>query len=166
MIYIAMGANLPSRFGVPEATLEEAKRILQSYNVEIVHFSRTWVSAPVPMSDQPFYRNAVLQVKTDLGPEDLLRLLLSVEDHFGRERAEKNGPRVLDLDLLAYGDEVRNTMDMVLPHPRMHERGFVLIPMQEIAPGWVHPVLKRSVSELVSALDLSDSMAAIQDKAA
>src|SRR5262245_50859324 len=144
MILIALGANIPSRHGNPEATLDAAKYALVFRGVRILSFSRIWLSAPVPVSDQPLYRNAVASVETHMDPETLFRTLKAVEADFGRQHREKNGPRELDLDLLAYEDEVYTEGDLLIPHPRMHNRAFVMMPLCEIARDWVHPVLKKT----------------------
>lgn len=157
MILIALGANLNSRFGFPEQTIEAAKTALEQSGVKIRRSSRIWVTAPVPASDQPWYRNAMISADTSLSPGALMRVLLDIERSFGRVRAEKNAARVLDLDLIAHYDVIMEREDVHIPHPRMHERAFVLVPLQEIAPGWRHPVLDKSVSDMVGDLkDLGD----------
>jgi 2-amino-4-hydroxy-6-hydroxymethyldihydropteridine diphosphokinase len=152
MILIGLGANLPSRIGPPEETIAAALRALAAANVAIVARSRRYRSAPVPISDQPWYVNAVAAVGTTLSPPDLLAVLHRVEVSFGRERREANGARTLDLDLLAYDDLISRDGAPILPHPRLHQRAFVLLPLAEIAPGWRHPVLGKSVTELIAAL--------------
>ncbi len=163
MILIALGANLPSRFGTPEDTLEAAKAELSRRDVSVIQSSNIWVTAPVPASDQPFYRNAVISVSTSLPPKPLLHLLKSLEAEFGRAAAERNAPRVLDLDLLAYGDQVIREGDLEIPHPRMHLRGFVLGPLREIAPDWSHPVLQKTAEKLF--FDLPESTDPVTDRA-
>ena len=152
-ILIAVGANLPSpEFGSPQATCEAALGELSRRGLRIVHRSRWFETAPIPASDQPWYVNGVVAVETDLPPEALLALLHDVERRFGRERRELNAARVLDLDLVAYGDLVRADPPPILPHPRMHERAFVLLPLADVAPGWRHPADGRGISELIQAL--------------
>lgn len=157
MILVALGANLPSRFGNPEQTLGAAYAALEARGVRISMASRIWVTEPVPKSDQPHYRNAVICVDSSLPACDLLRSLHEIEDEFGRVRSERNAARVLDLDLLAYDDLTMGVGDgsdeMVLPHPRMHERAFVMAPLCDFVPDWVHPVLKKTAQELLDALN-------------
>jgi 2-amino-4-hydroxy-6-hydroxymethyldihydropteridine diphosphokinase len=120
--------------------------------IEIVHSSHLWTSAPVPLTDQPWYFNAVISVQTKLSPEDLLRALQQIEHEFGRTRMARNEARVLDLDLLAYNDSVIDSADLTLPHPRLHERAFVLFPLQEIAPQWTHPQGGMTVQAMINKL--------------
>ncbi len=154
MIYIALGANLPSIHGSPAQTLEEAKKVIVAQGVNVVKSSRTWLTAPVPYDpNQPDYSNAVIEVETDLDAHALLELMLSIETDFGRERSVKNAPRVIDLDLIAYHDEViGDEPSLIVPHPRMQERGFVLRPMAELNDAWIHPVLKQGISALIEQL--------------
>ena len=166
MIHIALGANLPSSFGSPEETLEAAIAKLQGAGLEVLKRSRIWLTAPVPASDQPWYRNMVISVKTEMGAEELMALLLSVEEDFGRVRAERNAPRSIDLDIIAYDEDVQNTDLLSLPHPRMHQRAFVLYPLAEIAPEWQHPVLGLSVSDMIEQLPQGQDIKLLDEAAA
>lgn len=152
MILIALGANLPSRFGTPEQTLEAAYVEMQRRGVRVLSRSSVWRSAPVPVSDQPWYKNAVAVVETALDIPKLLSCLKAIEEDFGRVEAVRNAPRLLDLDIIAYDDFVHDEDDIVVPHPRAHERAFVLYPLREVAPDWVHPVLRCSVDDLIGVL--------------
>ncbi len=153
-IIIGIGANLPSlRFGSSQATCEAALAELERRGPLIVARSGWWESAPVPISDQPWYVNGVALLETALGPQALLALLHELERQFGRERRERNEARVLDLDLLSYGDVVRpGPLPPILPHPRLAERAFVLLPLAEILPGWRHPGSGQTVAEMIAAL--------------
>jgi 2-amino-4-hydroxy-6-hydroxymethyldihydropteridine diphosphokinase len=153
-ILIGLGANLPSpEHGPPVATLEAALAALASRGLRIRARSRWWESAPVPVSDQPWYVNGVIEVETSLAPEALLALLHEVEAGFGRLRSVPNAPRILDLDLLAYGSLVREgSAPPLLPHPRMAERAFVLHPLAEIRPGWRHPATGLGLPQLIARL--------------
>jgi 2-amino-4-hydroxy-6-hydroxymethyldihydropteridine diphosphokinase len=152
MILIALGANLPSPAGGPEQTLEAALRQLAANGVHIVARSRWYHTAPVPVSDQPWFVNGVARVETALDPAALLTLLRQVEQAFGRQRTVRNAARTLDLDIIDYDNRVENTPELILPHPRMQERAFVLLPLAELAPGWRHPTLGKTVKNMISAL--------------
>ena len=153
-ILIGLGANLPSpEHGPPVATLEAALAALVARGLRIRARSRWWESAPVPVSDQPWYVNGVIEVETDLAPEALLTLLHEVEAGFGRLRSVPNAPRILDLDLLAYGSLVRaGPTPPLLPHPRMADRAFVLHPLAEIRPGWREPASGLALPQLIARL--------------
>lgn len=151
MILIGIGANLESRFGPPRDACVEGLRQLEQHGVRVVRRSRWWETAPVPLSDQPWYVNGVAEVATDLEPAALLAVLHDVEQAMGRVRTVRNAPRVIDLDLLAYGDRVLGG-NLVVPHPRLHERAFVLRPLAELAPDWRHPVTGRTVAEMIAGL--------------
>lgn len=152
MILIALGANLPSRFGSPEKTLQAALSALDKNNITVQAVSRIWLTEPVPASDQPWYRNAAARVKTDLSPYELLETLQKIEKDFGRRRSVRNAPRLLDLDLIAYNNVIINKPALIIPHPRAHRRAFVLYPVKEVAPDWEHPGMGMHVDDLIAAL--------------
>jgi 2-amino-4-hydroxy-6-hydroxymethyldihydropteridine diphosphokinase len=155
MILIGLGANLASpEFGAPTASLEAALRMLQESGVRIVARSRWYRSAPVPASSQPWFVNGVVAVETALDPTALLALLHQIEARFGRVRRERNAARVLDLDLLDYAGRVSDPAGPppILPHPRLGERAFVLLPLAEVAPHWRHPRSGTDVETLLAGL--------------
>lgn len=149
MVLIGLGANL----GDPKAACLGAIAALDKHpNIQVVQKSRWYKTAPVPVSDQPWYVNGALQVKTSLSAHELLRFLHQIEADFGRIRLERNEARVLDLDLLAYGDQISNSSELLLPHPRISERAFVLIPLNDVAPNWRHPVSGQTVKQMLQGL--------------
>lgn len=153
MILIGLGSNLAGPFESSEALLREAVRVLDCERaVTIRAASGVWLSAPVPASDQPWYRNAVIDIETAYSAEALLSSLQAIEQRFGRVRSAANAARTLDLDLLDFRGEIRDTSDLVLPHPRMHLRAFVLRPLAQIAPRWVHAVSGATLDDLIAAL--------------
>jgi 2-amino-4-hydroxy-6-hydroxymethyldihydropteridine diphosphokinase len=153
---IALGSNLVSGFGDREANLREAVRRVGELGV-VRAVSSFYDTEPVGYREQPRFLNAAMLLETDLGPVELMRELLGVERAMGRDRAINpagvmKGPRVIDLDLLLYGDWVLWSEELMVPHPAMAERRFVLEPLAEIAPEWVHPVLWVTVRELLAGL--------------
>lgn len=159
MILIGLGANLPSeKYGTPIETLNACLARFAEHDLTLIKASRWFKSAPVPMSDQPWYINGVAQIETSLGPREVLEQLLDLENEFGRVRSEANAPRVLDLDLIAYNDEVIEDSGKIedkpfcVPHPRMHERSFVLLPIHDLDQSWTHPKLKLKLSQLIKTL--------------
>jgi 2-amino-4-hydroxy-6-hydroxymethyldihydropteridine diphosphokinase len=152
LILVALGANLPSRYGTPDQTLAAALSAMEKAGLSIVKCSRIWLTAPVPVSDQPWYHNAVARVETPLSAFSLLELLQNIENDFGRIRMARNAARILDLDLIAHNGQILDKPELIVPHPRLHERAFVLKPLQEIAPEWVHPLRKKSLTDMISAL--------------
>ena len=130
--------------------LEAALARFPSVGLKILERSGWWRSAAWPDPNAPEYRNAVALVEASWNPPETLDRLLSLEVELGRERGLRNAPRTLDLDLVAWGRQVSDTPGLTLPHPRAHERLFVMGPLAEIAPGWTHPVLGRTAADLAA----------------
>jgi 2-amino-4-hydroxy-6-hydroxymethyldihydropteridine diphosphokinase len=155
-IYISLGANLPHpKYGPPRRTLRRALAALRDRGVDLVKLSPWYRTAPVPISDQPWYINAVAQIATGLGPDALLATLHRVEDEFGRVRSVANAARFIDLDLIDYNliHKPLNKIGLsIIPHVRLQDRAFVLLPLRDLAPDWRHPVSGKSVDALIDAL--------------
>ncbi len=148
--FIALGSNLGDRLALFDRALLELRG---RAGVAVTRISAVYETAPVggPAGQGP-YLNAAAELRTKLTPAALLQLLHEVENGLGRVRTERDGPRTIDLDLLFYDDLVREDAELTLPHPRLHQRLFVLQPLAEIAPGLIHPVLKRSIADLLADL--------------
>jgi 2-amino-4-hydroxy-6-hydroxymethyldihydropteridine diphosphokinase len=161
MILVAIGANLPGPDGAtPLQTCARAVHELAGLpDLQLDSVSRWYETEPVPRSDQPNYVNGVARLRrmpgTALSPESLLAALQAIEDKFGRRRSEPNAARSLDLDLIDVDGLVRESPDPILPHPRAQKRAFVLLPLLDVAPDWVHPATGRTGRDLLDAVDQS-----------
>ena len=151
MILIALGANLPSRAGEPAQTLAAALAALDQHGVKVLGVSSYYVTPAWPDPSDPPFVNAVARIETERTPDALMNLLHETETAFGRVRSQKNAPRTLDLDLLDYDGRIQAGPPS-LPHPRLADRAFVLVPLGDVAPRWRHPVTRQSVQELLAAL--------------
>ncbi len=169
MIVIGIGANLVHpEYGSPRRTCGAALSMLETRSIDIVKCSKWYRTAPVlapddTQSEQPWYINGAAAVDTGLGAHALLRELLEVEQTFGRVRSVANAPRTLDLDIILYNDQSFNDAGLNIPHPRMHERAFVLYPLKDLNPGWRHPENGLSIDDMISELPEDQSFEALED---
>ena len=153
-VILAFGGNLPGDYRNPRALLEAALSHLPEIGMRIVGRSRPWRSSAWPDPSEPEYINIVILVETKLDPHEVLAAALDLERRFGRQRERANAPRTLDVDLIAHGQRVIDAPGLILPHPRAHQRRFVMGPLAEIAPGWRHPVLGLTAKTLFEAAEV------------
>ena len=146
LAYLSLGSNMGRR----ESTLAEALRLLAAPDLRVVRVSPVYETEPMELRDQPWFLNLVAEIETDLFPRQLLARTQKIEKELGRKRKVSKGPRTIDIDILLYGSFVIDTPDLPVPHPRMAERRFVLEPLAQLAPELRHPVLRRTVSELLA----------------
>jgi 2-amino-4-hydroxy-6-hydroxymethyldihydropteridine diphosphokinase len=145
--YLSLGSNLGQRQEQLRAAIERLGKLGR-----IVSTSFFYETQPVEVTDQPWFLNCAVALETTLSPERLLDETLKIEREMGRERTRKKGPRNIDIDILLFDDRILHSPQLIIPHPAMHQRRFVLEPVAEIAPGARHPVLKKTIRELLSEL--------------
>ena len=150
-VYLSLGSNLGDR----GKNLRTAIRALAEAHLQVTRVSSFYETEPVDLHEQPWFVNCVVQGETEVAPLDLLRALERIESHMGSEKLVPKGPRLIDLDILLYGDDTIDTLELQVPHPRMLQRKFVLVPLAEIAPTLKHPSWAETTAELL--IKASDS---------
>jgi len=149
-VYLSLGSNLGDRQGEITTAIGKLKKLGM-----ITAASSLYETEPVEMTEQPWFLNCAVALETELMPKQLLKAILAVEREMGRRRTQLKGPRSIDIDILLFGNSIVETRGLTIPHPAMHQRRFVLVPLAEIAPGIRHPVLKKTAGELRDALPAS-----------
>jgi 2-amino-4-hydroxy-6-hydroxymethyldihydropteridine diphosphokinase len=145
--YLLIGGNIGDR----QKYLRDATLMINTVVGEVTRTSSIYETAAWGLEDQSFFLNQVLEVTTSLEPADLLSAILNIEEQMGRKRSIKFGPRTIDIDILFYNQKVVKSEKLTIPHPEIQNRKFALVPMNEIAPGLIHPVMNKTISELLGA---------------
>jgi 2-amino-4-hydroxy-6-hydroxymethyldihydropteridine diphosphokinase len=151
-VYIAFGSNIGDR----EANINKALELFKQ-KMKVLKRSSLYKTKPMYLEAQDWFLNGAAKVDTKLTPKELLLFLKDIEQKMGRKLVERNGPRIIDIDILLYGKQIINEKDLQVPHPKIEERAFVLVPLYEIAADFVHPVNHKTVSELLAQLDYDKS---------
>ena len=150
--YLLTGGNLGNRLN----NLIHAGKLIEQYCGKIVQHSSIYKTAAWGFTDQPDFYNQALEIQTDFLPEELIQKLLMIEEQMGRKRDVKMGPRIIDIDILLFNNEIIHKPHLTIPHPRLHERRFALTPLAEIAPDIIHPVIHKTIHQLL--LECTDTL--------
>jgi len=155
IVFLAIGSNLDNK----KKNIELAKLKLQSNNIKIIKSSNNYETLSWPDKKKPKFINVVIKIKTNLTPTKLIKRCLNIEKELGRNRNKKNEPRICDIDIVDYDQKIiktNNNFKLNIPHPEMHKRIFVLLPLFEISKSWIHPVKKKGIKKLLNSLDSKD----------
>ena len=153
MIILALGSNLPSTNGDRFYNIDLAVSYLEHYGIQILKKSSYYETDSFPNKKDPKFINIVISAKTVLSPEDLASVLIFIEEKLERKRSKKNEPRTCDIDIIDFKGEIIKNDDLEAPHPRLHLRNFVIYPLKEIEPNWLHPVFNKKIDSFFLKLD-------------
>ena len=168
MIFLGLGSNLPSKYGNRFSNIKLAISFLEGYGIKVVKRSSFYESLSYPDKNNPKFINVVISVETHLPPIDLLSVLIFIEEKLDRKRIKKNDPRTCDIDIIDYNNEVLNLkykdIELILPHKDLSNRNFVLFPLQEIFPTWVHPKTNEIINVMIEKLNKEDKNSILKTK--
>tara|TARA_A100001388_G_C28734360_1_gene483316 strand:- start:279 stop:773 length:495 start_codon:yes stop_codon:yes gene_type:complete len=153
MKIIALGSNIPFKSMLPIEILETTYKIMKNYNINIIKKSHIYQSEAYPNKSDPLFYNSALSIETKLTPYELLENILKIEKLFGRERKEKNSPRTLDIDIISLDNVILNEKNLKIPHPALHLRPFVILPIRDININWKHPVFLKSIGQIIDKFE-------------
>ena len=159
MIYIGIGSNLLGKNN--ETPLDNCKKAIAELkkDLNICKISSWYKSQPIPISNQPWFVNGVVEINTNKNSFELLKFILKIEENFGRVRRQINEARILDLDIIDYNRKILyKKNELIIPHPRMHIRPFVLLPLKELNPRWVHPIKKKGINDLIKHVKIKQKI--------
>jgi len=160
MIFLALGSNLPSKYGDRFVNITTSISLLESSKIRILNKSSFYETPSYPDNSKPKFINVVIKVTSELSPENFASILIGIEEKLGRKRINKNDPRTCDIDIIDYKSQIfnfkYNNLDFTVPHKELEYRNFVLYPIEEILPGWRHPKTNKPVAELIKKLTKDD----------
>ena len=155
IVFLSIGSNLGNKI----KNIELTKFKLSCFNVKIIKCSKNYETLSWPDKNKPKFINAVIKIKTKLSPMELLNKCLKIEKELGRRRGIKNSPRTCDIDIIDYDQKIlscKNKLNLSLPHPKMHERSFVLLPLYDLSKTWIHPIKKIGIKDLIKSINIDD----------
>ena len=153
MKIIALGSNLPYKKKSPIEIIESTYQTLKNYNIKIFKKSHIYQSEAYPNKSDPLFYNSALSIETKLKPYELLENILKIEILFGRKRKEKNSPRTLDIDIISFDNLIINEKNLKIPHPALHLRPFVFLPIGDLDANWTHPVFSKTINQIIDKFD-------------
>jgi 2-amino-4-hydroxy-6-hydroxymethyldihydropteridine diphosphokinase len=156
MKILALGSNLPYKKNSPKQNIELAYEILDDHNIKILKKSNLYQTEAYPNKSDPLFCNSAISIETDLGPDELLKNILEIEKKFGRERNVKNSPRTLDIDIISYDKLILDEENLKIPHPNLHKRPFVFLPVNDLDDCWIHPVYLKTIKEIIKEFDAKE----------
>ena len=154
MIFLGIGSNLNSKYGNRFSNIKKTIQLILSEEIKIKKISSFYETPSYPNQKNPKFINIIIEVESELSPENLLKKILFVEKKMKRRRSVKDEPRICDIDIIDFNKIIINKKNINLPHPRAHERNFVLFPLKEICPMWIHPIMNKKIDDLIENLSL------------